>query len=247
MSRPSVGFCAATRAALVVAGLALPGRAAEVVVGMDKEVFGNPEAAELVQQARSFDPARSRTVDCYKAMEFYAKAIALQPGAKINAALCHRIAQIHAYRLGVRAPAIVWWRRCLKETNPHQTIWIEAQMGLGSTTFLEEKCDEAVAAYEAVLAVDTEKMELPDWQARPEPTTDTARRSREAELAVVRKMAEESRLKAVELTHYVMMLRDRKAAASTLARIAKRYEGTPVGKRAAELAVDALKRTSQKL
>ena len=188
-----------------------------------------------------------------KAIEFYEKAIALQPGAKINAVFCNRIAQLYAYTTWAggpdwatrRAEAIAWWRRCVKETNPQQSIWIEAQMGLGCTTFLARRANEGIESYQAVLAMDPEKMELPDWRVSPDPNTEYERRQREEELARIRRRAQESRLKAVELIHYVMVRADRKAAAVTLLKIAKQYEGTPVGQRAAEFADDALKRTSK--
>lgn len=236
---------------LLAAGLASRGHGAEVVAGMDKEIFGNPEAAEMVQQARKFDPSYSRESDLSKAIELYEKAIELQPGAKINAILSSRIAQIYAYttwpgmeRRTRWAKATVWWRRCIQETNPRQILWAQAQMGLGCTTFLSRKPGEGVAAFEAVLAIDPEKMELPVWKAWPEASTERGQRQRDAELTRIREDAQRARLKAVEMVHYVMMRADRQAAAGRLLKIARQYEGTPVGQRAAELADQALKRTS---
>ena len=245
-------------AALLLSALsaALPARrlAAEVVVGMDKEIFANPEAADMVRQARSFDPARSRPGNCQKAIECYEKAIALQPGAKINAVLCNRIAELYAYAgaggfgwTERRAKAIAWWRRCVELTNPHQSVWIKAQMGLGCTTFLVKKAQEGIESYQAVLAIDPEQMEVPDWRVAPDPNTEHGRRQRQGQLAVIRKLAQQSRLKAVEMIHYVMMRSDRKATVATLLKIAKQHKGTPIGKRAAELVDDALKRTGKRL
>ena len=230
------------------------GHGAEVVVGMDKEIFGNAEAAEMVQEARKFDPARSRDSDLSKAVELYERAIALQPGAKINAVLASRIAQLYSYAIWPamdwqtrRAKAIPWWRRAIEESGPQHLLWAHAQVGLASTAFLARKPGEAIAAYEAVLAVDTDKMEVPNWKAWPDPNTERGRRQREAELARIRKEAQRFRMKAVEMVHYVMMRANRKAAAGALFRIAKQYKGTPVGQRAAALGEEALKRTSKGL
>ena len=236
---------------VLVAVVAVPSLGAEVVAGKDKEIFGNPEAADMVQQARSFDPAHSRTADRDKAIELYEKAIALQPGARINAELAHRIAQLYSHyadpRLGIRAePAksVQWWQRTIQETNPRQLLWACAHMGLGCNKFISKEPNAGVAAFRAILTLDPDKIELPDWKAWPDPSTEHGRRQREEELARLRKDAHKIRVKAVEKIHYVMMRADRKAAAVTLLRIAKQYEGTPVGQRAAELADDALKRTS---
>jgi tetratricopeptide (TPR) repeat protein len=236
---------------LLAAGLAAPSYSAEVVVGKDNEIFGTAEAAEMVRQARQSDPSYSRDANLEKAIELYEKAIELQAGAKINAVLASRIAQIYAYTTwpGTEwrtrwAKAIVWWRRCIQATSPRQLLWVHAQMGLGSTTFLARKPDEAVAAFEAVLAADPERMELPDWKVWRDPSTERGQRERQEELARIRSDAQRARIVAVEKIHYVMMRADRKAAAGALLKVARQYEGTPVGQRAAELADQALKATS---
>lgn len=110
--------------------------------------YGTPAAKKLVQEGRQFDPefANGEMWDRDRAVALYADAIKAQPGAKLNAQLANRIAQIYAFNgnpaKGVKpnyAKAAEWWQRCLELTDRSQILWGQAQMGLASSCGLLPK------------------------------------------------------------------------------------------------------------
>jgi len=119
------------------------------------EIYENRTAEDTVRKARSFDPfyaARGRE-DRDKAIALYEEAIALQPGARINAVLADRIAELYAFyecrERGIRpdrAKAASWWERCIELTDPSQRMWAEAHMGLGGSLLLSGNPEQAWAA-----------------------------------------------------------------------------------------------------
>ena len=198
----------------------------------------------MVKGARSFEPGYCppERTDVDKTLALYEKAIDLQPGAKSNAHLAAIIARFYAhYRDPVArvvprpAKAIPWWRRCIGETSPKQFLWAEAQANLGSALFLTGEPLAAAEAFHAVLALDPEKMELPDWQVWPAGKNVYEKKRLEKELAVIRDMAKTARLRAVDNVRYVLMRYDGAAALSRLSRMAEHYKGTPLGDHAQKM------------
>jgi len=220
------------------------------------EIFGNREAAEAIMKARSFDPrfCSREDADREKAVTFYQKAIALQPGAKMNAWIAARIAQLYAYygdrTKGVRAEprkALPWWQRCIQETNPRQLLWAEAQAGLGSASFLTGDPETAAEAFRAILALEPETMELPDWRVWPHGDTEARRTRLEGERARVRQKADRARTKAVDNLYYVLIRYDGAAAVSAMADIAHDHRGTAVAEQATKLLAKALNSESSSI
>ncbi|NQT53074.1 hypothetical protein HQ576_13535 [bacterium] len=223
--------------------------AAEVTVR--DEIFGNKEAAEMVMQARRFDPGRAgpANADREKAVALYEQAMALQPGAPMNAALANRIAQLYGYygnrRRGIwpdNAKALHWWTRCIALTNSKQILWGEAQMGLGCMRVITRKPRESAANFKAILNLDVAGIEWPPWRTKPDTSTAIGREQFDREMIRRRDRAEELHVKAVEKIHYVLIRVDGAAAISMLLEIAKEYGGLPAGDRAAQLAQAALKK-----
>jgi tetratricopeptide (TPR) repeat protein len=218
-------------------------RAAQVVVG--QEIFGSKEVAEMVAQARRYDPnfCSREQADRDRAVSFYEQAIVLQPGAKINALVAARIAQLYAYyedrtkgAIADPARAILWWERCIELSGPRHILWAEAQAGLGSARFLTGAREEAAVAFRSVLDIDPENMEPPDWRVW---STPYQRVLMARELAKLKKRAKRAREKAVDSIYYVLVRHDGAAAVSAMAETAERYHGTPVGNQAAALLAKA--------
>ena len=141
----------------------------QIVVGSDKEIFGNQKAADLVAEARKHDPmfCPIKPEDRDKAISLYEQAIAAQPGAKINAPLANRIAQLYAFYQDKEktvtpdsSKAGLWWKRCVEYTSPKQLLWAQAQIGLAGL----EDYNSAVAIYDKILDSDATQVELPDWK-----------------------------------------------------------------------------------
>jgi tetratricopeptide (TPR) repeat protein len=106
-----------------------------------------------------------------KAIAFYRQAIEAQPGAELNAALADRIAQLYAFfedrEQGVRPEpdkAAEWWKRCLGLTDPTQLLWAQAQMGLASAGVGRQDLGSSLAAFEKILELDPETIELDNWK-----------------------------------------------------------------------------------
>jgi len=178
--------CAAQQAPIEPAGL----QQAKVIVGENGEFFGNARAERLVQEAKKSDPmfCPQEQRDRDKAALLYEQAIDAQPGAKYNAVLADRVAQMYAtYEdkkknvVPVPDRAIQWWNRCLELTNPKQLLWAQAQMGLASTAIIKGDAKSAAAAYDNILRVDANQIELEDWKFWPESDRYEAQRKREIE------------------------------------------------------------------
>lgn len=240
--------CTAIVGLMLALGLASVAQAEQVVVR--DQIFGSREAADMVMKARSYNPrfAQEANRDREKARALYEKAMALQPGAKINAALANRIAQMYAWYAnpakGTRpepATAAYWWRRCINETNRRQLLWGHAHMGLGCASFLSGKPCEAAAALKAILELDVLNVEWPAWKVKPNVEHESARRCFELEMIRVRDRAEQMQIKAVDTLQYVLVRTDGASAVSALVEIAAEYEGLPVGAHARRLAGKTLK------
>ena len=221
-----------------------------------QELFAHEEGEQLVKAARSHDPnfTDRGQGDRDKAIASYERAIEAQPGAPINAQLARRIAELYAYYedrgKGTRArpaDAVPWWRRAIELSNPRQILWAEAQMGLGSSAFLSGDPDAAVGAFKAVLDVDPDRMDLPNWLKWPAGDTKRERALLAEARACLRERAQKARLKAVDNIHYTLVRRDGAAMIAALLHIAKTHAGTPAADRAAQLAMEAVRSPSSNL
>jgi tetratricopeptide (TPR) repeat protein len=215
-----------------------------VIVGAEKEIFATPEAADLAVQARAHDPlyCPREQRDRDQAARLYERAIAAQPGARINARLADRIAQMYAFyedkEKGVvpdRNKAHDWWRRCLELTGSHQLVWAQAQMGLASVAVIGRNAQAALAAYNRILEIDVNQVVLPDWRAWPEDNSESSQALLERERAQVRESLAGLQGRAVEKLFYVLSQASRIGALGVLENLAARRRGTPVGDRAAAL------------
>jgi hypothetical protein len=132
-----------------------------LIKNQDGVIFGTQEAFDLVVEAKKYDPsyAQESQRDRDKAAAIYAKAMAAQPGAKSNAVLANRIAQMNAFNAdparGVMPnpeEAVRWWNRCLELTDETQILWAQAHVGLGTAEDMNQ-----------ILAMKAERLELPPW------------------------------------------------------------------------------------
>jgi len=220
------------------------GEAAGAEVALREEILGSREAAAAVLRARRLDPrfARLKRFDREAAVAAYEQAMVLQPQAKINADLANRVAQLYAFSKSPdRAKAVAWWRRCIAQTAPDQLLWARAHMGIGCATFLAGRPKEAVEAFSAILELDPDRVEWPDWRVRPDPRLPSGRRILGEEMARIRKEAAAIKIKAVEKIHYVLVRHDGAAAVSAMIDVAKQHAGSPVAARASELARQSIR------
>jgi tetratricopeptide (TPR) repeat protein len=232
----------------LAAVLAIAGTAPAAEFTVRDEIFGSKEAADMVRQARTYDPMYAKTgVDRGKAIELYEKAISLQPDAPMNACLANRIAQLYAIpydpKRGTRpdrAKAVEWWRRCTEYSNPCQLLWAQAHMGIGCTMLLGGKPETAADEFETILGLDILDIKWPAWRKKPDLAHPAGRENYEREMIRLRDEAEKISLQAVDKVHYALVRWDGAEAAKRLARIAREYEGLPVGDRAQQLARQAL-------
>jgi tetratricopeptide (TPR) repeat protein len=105
-----------------------------------------------------------------KAVALYAKAIEAQPGAKLNAQIANRIAQMYAFnedsKRGLRPDykkAAAWWTRCLELTDRSQNLWGFAQMGLACTGVALKNLKSSLSPIDEILKVDPDSIQLEDW------------------------------------------------------------------------------------
>ena len=235
---------------ILLAALAIACGANAGEVAVRDEIFGNREAAEMVLKARACDPAfaRSGSANREQAVSLYEQAMALQPGAKINAALAARIASLYAYYENdaedahpVLPEAARWWKRCTRETDRKQLLWGQAHVGLACALFLSGEAHKAVEAYEATLELDAEGIEWPRWKVKPDTRTESGKQGVDAELRRIRKTAREFRVKAIDNIHYALVRVDGARALTTLLALAEEHKGTDVGARASQLAAKLMK------
>lgn len=234
--------------------LGVYGSAGAAEVNIAGEMFGNAEAANTVAQARSFDPmfVPLEKADRDRAAELYEKTMALQPGARVNAVLANRVAQLYAYyrdpKRGIApvpARAIHWWKRCSEEATPAQLLWGEAQMGVGCTCSVARNPNEAIAAFKAILDWDTEKLKPPDWRAPIRASAALTQRVLEKQVARVRSEAEQLQIAAVDMIRYIQIRVDGATTVSSLLEIARQHKGTPLGRHAAQLAEATLRKPGE--
>ncbi len=206
-------------------------------------IFANAQAADLAAKGMACDRNYSPNGDYRKAVEFYAQAIAAQPGAKINAFLANRLAQIHAYTEDRaagwrtdRAKGAEWWRRCIEASSPKQLIWAQAHIGIACSQTIEHDRPSAVEELEAVFEVDPVQVELPEWEHWPEPKSEREKAQRQMELDRERKRMEEAQRAALDTLLYITKGMGRAKAAEIMWGVAQRHAGTPAGDYARMLA-----------
>lgn len=226
----------------------------ELIIGPDDEIYGSKEAADLVTEARKFDPmfCSGELADRDKAVSLYAKAIAAQPGAKLNAPIANRIAQMYAFYADKekkvvpdRSIASQWWKRCIEFTSPSQLLWAQAQMGLASMAVCGGDCFSAVPYYNKILDMDISQVELPDWKAWPDENTEHGRLVLEQEQTRLRESVEGIQNRAAEKQFYVLSRISKPAALDALDKMASRYKGTPIGDKASKMMADIRSRSQK--
>jgi len=185
----------------------------------DGLIYGSEFAERLVQEARSFDPQSSLPPrrDRDLAISLYQQAIEAQPGAKVNAVLANRIAQLYnTFADKARGvyprpdKAAEWWRRCLEFTDPTQLLWSQAQMGLASTTVMQRNPESAAAFYDQILAVDSNTIQLENWKRWGAPQTDEEAAALRQELERIRQQHRELQAKVRQMKSYAERLSERK-------------------------------------
>lgn len=145
----------------------------KLIVSKDGDVYANETAKQLVEEARKHDPlyCRPDQRDRDKAVLLYKQAMDAQPGAKCNAVIANRIAQLYAFYedkekkvFPIPSQAGQWWTRCLELTSPNQSLWAEAQMGLASMGAVKGNPRSAMDAYDKILNMDVNQIEAEDWK-----------------------------------------------------------------------------------
>ncbi|MCL2701013.1 MAG: hypothetical protein FWE88_04900 [Phycisphaerae bacterium] len=125
-----------------------------LIVDENDFIYDTQEAYDLVMQARKCDNT-SGNFDREKAVELYEKAIAAQPGAKINAELANRIGGMYSFNTPTdRDKGRQWWKRALELASPGQLLWAQIQMGLGDM--------------DAILNMDFGNIELAEYKVWPD-------------------------------------------------------------------------------
>lgn len=213
---------------------------AEPIIGPGEYLYGTQEAADLVAEARTYDPLYCTTgkPDRDRAALLYEQAIAAQPGAAVNAPLANRIAQMYAYygdpQAGIQPvpeKAVEWWRRCAELTSADQVLWGQAYVGLASTGVVGRDYRATLDACRTVLEMGADQMSLPDWEVwRP--------RDLEPGSAARRRLADRfGRLQAstVKVQFYALCHVDKGTAVVALQDAARAFERSPAGTRALEL------------
>jgi len=215
------------------------GPAEGVIVG--DEIYDNEVAANFAKRARKYDsPPNLRERNLAMAVQYYSAAIDAQPGAKINAALANRIAQIYAFTTepggnwkNDRMKALQWWRRCRDMVSQDQLLWAECHIPMGA--FISSDAESALVAYEPVLSMDPDTLRLPDWKVWPDADTERGRRQLESEMANLRKRVEGVRRLAVRKVLRVCKRKEPEAAVATLYKLIEDYPDSPVAHEAAKL------------
>jgi tetratricopeptide (TPR) repeat protein len=219
------------------------GRGRGLIVGPDDEIYGTQEAADLVAEARRFDPmfCPREQADRGEAVRLYEQAMAAQPEAKLNGPLADRIAQLYAFYEDKekevrpnRGEATQWWQRCLETTDQNQLLWAQAQMGLASLAVGGRDYTSAIEHYSAILDMDTSRIELPDWKVWPNGDTARGRAMLEQERTRLRESVEGIQIRAAEKQSYVVGHFSKDAAVRLLQQVAARHRGTAIGDQASK-------------
>lgn len=141
--------------------------------GVSPLIYGSPAAEKLVHQARQFDPlyCPREQSDRKRAVDLYRQAMEAQPGAKLNAVLANRIAQLYATyqnrEKGVRfnpVKAVFWWNRCLELTDRTQLLWAQAQMGLATVGGIRGGSESSLFHLKEILKLDPNTIQLENWK-----------------------------------------------------------------------------------
>ena len=215
-----------------------------IAVGPDDEIYGSQEAADLVAQARNYDPmyCPREQADRDRAARLYEQAMAAQPGASINAPLADRLAQLYAFYEDkqkkvspARSKASQWWGRCLELTTSKQLLWAQAQMGLASMAVIDGDHKSAVARYDKILEMDVGQIELPDWKTWPDSASDQGKAVLDQAKARLRQSIGAIQARAAEKEFYVLRHVSNAAALDALQSIAAKHKGTPAGDRASNM------------
>jgi len=214
----------------------------KLVVGPDNEIYGTQEAFDLVMEARKYDSMFCQGLgDRDNAAELYGKAIAAQPGAKLNGPIADRIAQMYAFnadeKAGIKlepAKARQWWNRCIELTSPNQLLWAQAQMGLASAAYLSRDYFAALDRCNKILDVDFDNIELPDWKIWPDGDTERDQAILERERDYLRQSIESMRTSTVDAKFSILRHISKDAALDFLQSAAITYKGTPTGKWASD-------------
>jgi hypothetical protein len=201
------------------------------------------DAAKLARQARGFDPmfCTQSNRDRDRATALYAAAIAAQPGAKVNAKLANRIAQLYAFYedapLKIKpdtARARQWWQQCVQLSDRKQLLWAEAHMGLAGSAIRGNDLISSIGHYKEILDVDEAALELPNWKLSrsktgPDPEADAA------ELQRLRGELAQMKLVAVGNAFGVASAVDSAMADALILHVEGKYHGTELGNKAKTL------------
>lgn len=213
-------------------------------VVIDKEIYETPEAAQAVKEARSFDPmyCPQDSRDRDKAAELYAKAIEFQPGARINAMLADRIAQLYAFYEDrdkkVKpdlAKAAQWWSRCIEASSPRQLVWAQAHMGLNSVAALNRKPSAKTDLLEKIIEMDPNEVELAKWIEWPGGGTDREARVLAMEKGNLRTRVEDIQCLAVKKLFEFLGRTSEAKAKQRMQQLAAKYQDSAVGRQAQSL------------
>jgi len=205
------------------------------------EIYDNEVAANFVKRARKFDsPPNLRERDLALAVQYYSAAVDAQPGAKINAFLANRIAQIYAFTTepsgnwktdGIEA--LHWWKFCRDTVSQDQLLWAQCHIPMGG--FISSDAESALVAYGPVLSMDPDTVRLPDWKVWPDADTERGRKQIEREMVNLRKQLEGVRRLAVRKVLRVCKRKEPEAAVATLYKLIEDYPDSPVADEAAKL------------
>lgn len=166
------------------------------IIGENGEIYDNANAHAFVMAAHKHDPNHGGVYDRERAAHEYEQAILAQPGAKLNATLANRIAQMYAFNLdpaqGIKRDfprAVEWWKKAAEFSEPTQILWVEAHMGMANAQ-LNSNSWEAIRCLDAVLSVKPEDLKLDNWRAWPVEDSESARNERENGLKRNRELLE---------------------------------------------------------
>lgn len=145
-----------------------------LIKGPDDWLFENETAMQLVIEARQSDPRYSPLgqQDRDAAIKKYEEAMAAQPGAKVNAVIADRIAQLLAFTANPQASvtpnpkeAAKWWERCTLMSSSNQLLWAQAKMGLASSGVMQKSPQESISYMREILEIDPDLIELENWKS----------------------------------------------------------------------------------
>jgi tetratricopeptide (TPR) repeat protein len=215
-------------------------------------VFDNPQAAELHDQARQWDPmfCPAARANRDKAIAAYEQAMAAQPQAGANVVLARRIAQLYAFYehagSGVKPDPIKaarWWQRAIQLDRPEHLTYAQSHMGLASARMMAGGPGSALVAYEKLLDLDPEAVEVPDWVDLTEEAMAsgmTHEAYREQERQRTRQRLGELQKQVVNKIGYAAARLPQDQSIAVLRRVAEQRPGSPVAQEASKRLVERL-------